>query len=109
MNEAIKAFERKFGVRCEWTGYEEMEPEEFYEAEYWVHDLIKSEVVFIEVGGWFRIDADGTGSCLLGVKFEGQEVNPEKALQSWYDGKGSPRSWLRLRARSSKTGEEWGA
>jgi hypothetical protein len=89
---AIKRFEQQFNVTLEPTGYDHSyeENDGIGEIEYWVKNLIESKTnaLLIEVGGWFSHDTRNDQNniyCSLAIKINGESVNPDKALQSWYD------------------------
>lgn len=89
---ALKRFEQQFGVTLEPTGYETdyIENDGIGEKEYWVKGLIesKTDAITVEVGGWFSHDTRFNKDniyCLLAIKIDGEDVNPDKALQSWYN------------------------
>jgi len=89
---ALKRFEEQFNVRLEPTGYENEyeENDGIGEIEYWVKGLItsKTDALQVEVGGWFSHDTRDNEDniyCRLAVKINGEDVNPYKGLQSWYD------------------------
>jgi len=81
--EMIRKFKEKFKVELKFTGFENRE-DDLFEREYTVHGLLESDVLSVEVGGWFTIYEDGNGSCLLSIKIEG-EVFPNKCLRAWYE------------------------
>jgi len=89
---ALKRFEEQFKVELEPTGCEidYDENDGVGEVEYWVKGLIesKTDALQVEVGGWFAHDTRDNEDriyCTLAVKINGELLNPDYALQSWYD------------------------
>ncbi|MHA1275365.1 MAG: hypothetical protein ACTSQS_18330 [Promethearchaeota archaeon] len=91
MEKMIKEFEKKFNVKC-WTTtcedfyYDDGDvSESYYEVEYEVDGLIKSDVLNIGVGGWFSIRLNGNGDCWLVITIDGDSINEDYCLMNWYD------------------------
>lgn len=88
----LEKFEEQFDVELDSTGHEMRAKENggIHEEDHWVKGLIESPVdgLEVKVGGWFSMDTRGDGKptiyCRLAVKFNREDVEETKAIQSRY-------------------------
>ena len=104
LQKALQKFEDQFDVKLEATGHEMSEDRNggIREEEYWVKDLIESDVngLNFKVGGWFSIDPNGDDTiyCRLAIDLNGEGLGEMKAVQSRYDKE--KQEWTELEYRS---------
>lgn len=92
LKKALEDFKNQFNVTLESTGYEipKDRNDGIREEEYWVNGILKSEVEGIDfkIGGWFSIDTrdnEDTIYCNLAVFMNGENMEKNKNLQSFYN------------------------